>query len=127
MNKLCLLSLFSVVSTRFGKSSSSTLRAGLITEFHITLQDCFPSSAELKSLTHPLLGLLWSTAGINILNSNLYSMSITTHSNYYFLSEPHAYIVKHIQHPLLCRNDSSPLSAVLELGVQDVSSSSTSC
>lgn len=72
-----------MVSTRCGKSSSSTSQAGLITEFHITPRDYFLSSAELKSPIHPLLGLLWSTAGINIVHANLYCMYSTIHNNTY--------------------------------------------
>lgn len=52
---------------RCGKSSSSTSLDGLITEFHITPQDYFPSSAGLKFPIHPLLARLWSTAGIETL------------------------------------------------------------
>lgn len=54
----------SVVSTRCGRSSSSTSPAGPTTEFRTTPPDCSPSSAGLKSPTRRPPGPSWCTAGM---------------------------------------------------------------
>lgn len=71
---------------RCGKSSSSTSQDGLITEFHITPQDYFPSSAGLKFPTHPLLARSWSTAGIKTLT--FWCIPDIRQKNYMFFSLP---------------------------------------